>query len=117
VGGGVPSGALKIETIGIAAIFWLLCNLIVGDFVINLDIEVKLIDSDYMLSRIVLQTTCKEGLREEETAQPEYSGCASLDPLLKEVNPVIQILSPRCKRLQGQETNIGSPFSWDLIVK
>jgi hypothetical protein len=117
VSGAVPSGSLKIETIGVAAIFWLLCDLIVGDFVVDLHIEVKLIDGDNMLSRIVLQATCEEGLREEETTQPEYCRGASLNPLLKEVYSVIQILSPRCKGLQGQETYIGSPSSWDLIVK
>jgi hypothetical protein len=117
VSGAVPSGSLEIEAIGIAAIFWLLCDLVVRDFVVDLHIEVKLVDGDHVLSRIVLQTTCEERLREEQSTQPEHCRGASLNPLLKEVYSVIQILSPRCKGLQGQETYIGSPSSWDLIVK
>ena len=113
----VPSGALEVEAIGIAAIFWLLSDLVVRDFIVDLHIEVKFVDGDHMLSRIVLQTTCEESLREEETTQPEDCGSASLDPLLKEVYSIIQVLSPRGKRLQGQETYIGSPFSGYLIVE
>ena len=52
-------------TESIDAVFGLLGDLLRAYLVVVLDLHVKLVDGDHMLSSVVLKATCKEGLWEE----------------------------------------------------
>jgi hypothetical protein len=60
----------------------------------------KSINSDDVLSGIVLKCTGQESLWEEESGNPENFRCTMVDPVRKESNTVIAILNPRGKRLK-----------------
>jgi len=88
MGGGVPTGTLHEHSVDERTIFWFLINLSNGDLIPDLEFKAQLIDSDDLLSCEILQGGCEEGLREEETGDPEYWGCLlfTIDPLVQKYN-------------------------------
>lgn len=90
----VPTRTFKENTINIASILRLFFDIMVSHVVQNLYLEVNSIDSNYVLSRIVLQSAGNKGLREEESRNPEDTWRSSVNPLLEELDPISQVLSP-----------------------
>jgi len=72
--------------VGIDTIFRLLSNFVQSVLINNLKVELKLINSNNVLSREVLQRSREESLWEEETRNPIASGCAFLNPLTQELD-------------------------------
>lgn len=50
--------------------------------VAHLEVVAELVDSDLVLTGVVLKSTREEGLREEESTDPESGWSTVLDPLL-----------------------------------
>lgn len=92
--GAVPSSTFDIETVGVATILRLLLDLSWMNFIVDLNIKVQLIDSDDMLSSVILKTSSEECLGEEESTDPEHSWSASVDPFPQELDPIVQVLDP-----------------------
>ena len=90
----VPSCTFKIHTIDEASILRLFGDFLWSDFIIDLGLKVQFINGNDMLSSVVLQNTCEEGLWEEESTDPEHSWSTSFDPFLQESYSVIQVLNP-----------------------
>lgn len=111
----VPSSTLHEHTIHVGTIIRFLSNFILRVVIDNLEVEVKFIDGDEVLSGEVLQQGCEVGLREDESRDPDGGGCALVDPLLPEVSSLDQLHDPRRKRLQRQETF--APLDWHLVVE
>lgn len=67
------------------------------------DLEVKGddINGDNSPSGIVLQCSCEESLREEETRDPEHRRNSIVYPILDESNPFHKIRHPGGKWFQG----------------
>jgi hypothetical protein len=111
----VPSGSFKEHSIAERTIFRLFSDLMVLNFIVNLEIETELINSNLCLTRIVLESSGEESLGEEEPRDPEGGWCTLIEPVLEEGSSLIQINDPRSEWLEGQESN-SRPFSRDLIV-
>ena len=99
----IPLATLKVHAVDVAAIFGLLLNVLVGAIVLNIEGEGELINGDIVLSRVVLEGSCEEGLREEESRHPEDSRRAMLDPISQEEDTIVKILDPRGERFQREE--------------
>jgi hypothetical protein len=63
----VPLATLEVKTVEEASIIWLFLDILPLPPVLEGEGEVKLIDGDCVLSRVVLQSACQESLWEEET--------------------------------------------------
>lgn len=67
---------------------------------------VDFVDSDGLLTGIVLKTASDEGLGEEEPAHPEYLRRSSFDPFTQKFNPSDEIFNPTSKRFETQEADV-----------
>jgi len=111
----VPPCSLKEDTVNVAAVFRFFFDFCVSHLIHNFYLKIDSIDGNYILSGVVLKGSSDEGLREEETRDPEDIRCASIDPLLQELYPISEILSPRPQRFHGKETDISPKFGHLLI--
>ena len=64
-------------------------------FVLEVEREIKFIDSNGFLSGIVLQSSGQESLREEETWEPVDLWSSVFDPLQEEIDSGVAIYDPR----------------------
>ena len=64
-------------------------------FVLEVEREIKFIDSNGFLSGIVLQSSGQESLREEETREPVDLWSSVFDPLQEEIDSGVAIYDPR----------------------
>jgi len=92
----IPASALDVHTVAEAAVLRFLSHLGRLDLVVDLVLEGELIDGDCVLSSIVLELACEEGLGEEESRYPEDSRWAGIDPFLEEFDSVEKIDDPTC---------------------
>jgi len=76
----VPSGTFEVHTEAENTILWLLGNFLWINLIVDLEVHVKLINSDDMLSGEVLSSTCEEGLWEEESGEPVSWWVGVCDP-------------------------------------
>jgi len=67
MGAEVPLATFKIQSIEKTSIFWFFFNISELRVIFEIEAKIKLIDGNCVLSCIVLQNTCQEGLREEES--------------------------------------------------
>lgn len=67
---------------------------------------VNFVDSDGLLTGIVLKTASDKGLGEEEPAHPEYLRRSSIDPFTQKFNPSDEIFNPTSKRFETQEADV-----------
>jgi hypothetical protein len=111
----VPSGSFEEHSIAERTIFGLLSDLVVLNFIVNLEIETEFIDSNLALTRVVLESGGEESLGEEEPRDPEGGWCTLIEPVLEEGSSLVEINNPRSEGLEGQESN-GGPLGRDLIV-
>jgi len=94
VGGLVPSCSFDVEAVTEDAVNWLFGDILWLDFVIDFEVIREFIDGDGMLSCIVLTSTGKESLWEEESRQPKSWWATILNPLLDELNSFVHISDP-----------------------
>ena len=85
---GVPPCTLQVYTVNVASIFRFLCHLGVTCLIHNFHVEINVIDCNDVLSCVVLKISSDEGLREEETTDPEHIGSAIVNPFLQELDSV-----------------------------
>lgn len=111
----VPSGSLEEHTVAERTIFRLLSHFVVLDFVVNLEVETKLINGNLALTRVVLKRGSEESLGEEEPGNPEGRGCALIKPVLEEGSSFVEVNNPRGKGLHGQESH-SVPLGRDLVI-
>jgi hypothetical protein len=112
----IPLAPFEIHAVTDASAFRLLLNVGVLDIISHVETKGEFVDCNCMLTSVVLESSCEESLREEESRDPEYFGSALLDPFFKEVDSVIAVNDPRPKRFEGKESFLDP--SWrDLIVK
>ena len=74
----VPLASLKEHSHDIDSIFWSFYVILIIN---NLEVIVKKINSNSVLSGIVLLGSCQESLSEEESGNPEHLWQSVLDPL------------------------------------
>lgn len=74
------------------------------------------VDGDLLGTSVVLESTCEEGLREEESGDPVGLGVAVLVPGFNHLETLDQITDPGAKRLHRRISNL-TPNSWNLIGK
>jgi hypothetical protein len=67
-----------------------------------LENEVKddLIDGDHVLTGIILHHTSDKSLREEKARDPEMIWGTVVNPVLNELDTMVQIINPRTQWLQ-----------------
>lgn len=111
----IPSSSFKEESMNITTISRLLLYIRDLNFKI-FEFKRKFIDSDDIFSGEVLKGSSQEGLREEETWNPECFRCAVIDPFLKETDSCIEIFGPGSKRLHRKETFL-IPYFRHLVVE
>lgn len=63
----IPTRAFQEDTVDVAPVFWFFSDVRVSLIVCDPKLERDLVDSDDVLTSIVLQVSSNEGLREEET--------------------------------------------------
>lgn len=83
----VPFAPLQEKAVHIGSIFWFEIRLIIKE----LKIEYDLIDWDCVSSGIVLQHSGQETLSEEEPRNPEHNRDTTVNPLLEESEPCLQV--------------------------
>lgn len=66
-----------------------------------LEVKSNGVDGDDGTTGVVLQGSSQEGLREEETRDPEDAGDTFVDPRLNKLHPLHQIGHPGGQWLQG----------------
>lgn len=59
-----------------------------------------LIDGDHVLTGIILHHASDERLREEKARDPEMIRGAEVNPVLNELDTIVQIINPRTEWLQ-----------------
>ena len=91
---GIPFATFKVHTVDVTSVSRFLSNILVGLVIVDLIPECQSINSDYVLSSVVLECTCQESLGEEESGDPEDLGCAIVNPVGQEVNTIVAILDP-----------------------
>ena len=84
----IPSCSLQVNTVNVASIFRFFSHLCVTCLIHNFNVKINVVDCNYVLSCVVLKISSDEGLREEETADPEHIGSTIVDPFLQELNSV-----------------------------
>lgn len=99
MGYGVPSGSLEEHSIAERTIFGLLGNFVVLDFIVNLEVETKLINGNLALTSVVLESGGKESLGEEEPGYPESRGRTLVKPVLEEGSSFVEVDDPTGKWL------------------
>jgi len=82
----------------------------------NLEVITKGINSDGVLSGIVLHSTGQETMGEEELVDPEAFGNTASDPFVEELKSFFKILDVTTERLERRET-LGDPHSGDLTIR
>mmetsp|Transcript_11712 Transcript_11712/g.17854 ORF Transcript_11712/g.17854 Transcript_11712/m.17854 type:complete len:243 (+) Transcript_11712:142-870(+) len=102
----VPSGSFEVEAETEDTIFWLLCYVLRLDFIVNLEVHGQLINSNDMLSGIVLKGSGEEGLGEEESGEPVSGRHRLVNPLRDEGNPFVQVSDPRREWLEREEADV-----------
>lgn len=115
MGYGVPSGSLEEHSIAERTIFGLFSNFVVLDFIVNLEVETKLINGNLALTSVVLECGGEESLGEEEPGYPESRGRTLVKPVLEEGSSFVEVDDPTSKWLQGQESD-SVPLGRNLIV-
>jgi hypothetical protein len=73
------------------------------NLVVNIKVVIEFINGNGVLSGVVLESTSKEGLGEEEPRDPIGWWHGLVNPLGNEVNSVVQIVDPGGERLKRQE--------------
>jgi len=111
----VPLGALQVEAVDVDAIRWRFLNLVSKD-VLDVRTELKGIDRCLSLSRIALQGSSHEALREEEGWHPERGWSSLVEPLGEELHSRYQVWDPGAQWLQRGVAN-GLPLGWHLVVE
>lgn len=71
VGRAVPSSTLHEQSMTVDTIIWLFGDLSESVLIDDLEVELELVDGDNVLTGVVLQGCREEGLREEESGNPE----------------------------------------------
>jgi hypothetical protein len=62
----IPFAAFEVHTVYVASVLRLFPDVLIGLVIMDFVVELDSINGDHVLSRIVLEGTCQEGLREEE---------------------------------------------------
>lgn len=57
--------------------------------VLNYELEIQAVYCDPHFSRVILQCSCDEGLRKEETRKPKHFWLPKLDPFSEEINSLV----------------------------
>mmetsp|Transcript_92576 Transcript_92576/g.215096 ORF Transcript_92576/g.215096 Transcript_92576/m.215096 type:complete len:416 (-) Transcript_92576:1301-2548(-) len=103
----IPAAALEEEAIHVAPRSRGLGEVTAVGLAIvaHLHVKVDAIDGILVGPGIVLHHRSEEGLREEETRDPEGDGMPVLVPQRKEPYPIVQIFVPSCQRFQGEKAH------------
>lgn len=112
----VPLASLKVESVDHSSIFWLFSDILICHCVVIDVAEGELVDSDGVLSGVVLESGSQESLWEEESGHPEDLWSSIGNPLVQEVDSVVTVLNPGSQWLERQESNLG-PQGWDLVIE
>merc|ERR1712151_47687 len=99
----VPFTAFKEDTVNKDTIIGLFFDVFVGHVILDVIIECYSVDGDLVLSGEVLESTCKEGLREEETREPELNRSTRSNPIVQEIDSIIAVIDPRSEWLHRKE--------------
>ena len=117
----VPFTSFQVHAVNIAACLWFLGDFLPGQVIFDNIFEAELVNSDDVITRIVLLRSSQEGLWEEESRDPVDAWSAVAVPILKELNSFNQIVDPRCQWLHRKMSfsfnTCGrlTPCSWDRI--
>lgn len=76
----IPSCTFKEHSIAETSIFGSFSYLVILNFIVYLELEGELVNSDLAFSRVVLECGSKEGLWEEEPRDPERGRSALVNP-------------------------------------
>lgn len=112
----IPTRTFNEESIDVTPSLRSTLNVQVRAIVSNVVPERYLVNSDYVLSCIVLQHSSDKRLREEEPRNPEVIGSAIIDPVLEERNAIVEILCPRRERFQREESLL-RPHLGHLVIE
>mmetsp|Transcript_11725 Transcript_11725/g.17940 ORF Transcript_11725/g.17940 Transcript_11725/m.17940 type:complete len:238 (-) Transcript_11725:908-1621(-) len=109
---GIPAAALEVHTDDVDSIIGRLSILFVKD---DLEVVVKQIDSDVILSGVVLLGSSQEAVGEEEAGDPELVWVAVVNPVLEPFKTLQQVLDIASQGLQRRVAD-GKPHFGDLAV-
>lgn len=88
---GVPSASFQVQSPDIGAIRGLFAHVVFRLIVDDFKVEIYLIDSDDILSGIVLLQSSQETLSEEESGYPHLRSSSFVNPALDELEPVKEV--------------------------
>jgi len=112
----IPSATFKIQTINVSTIsrsnFWILFVLLTENF----KVEVQLINSNHILSSVVLLKTSQERLSKEETRDPEDLRSAVINPLLEEIKSFNEVYDVTSQRFEWRIRTF-HPSSWNSVIE
>lgn len=116
----IPSATLEIETVDVATRLGLGFDILVRHLAHHNMVKTDLIDSDRVLSGVVLLSSSKEGLWEEESGDPEDIWSSVVEPVDQEIDSIIAVLDPGSEWLLTKEAlsfTIVGPHGWDLVIE
>ncbi len=91
----IPAGTFHVHAIDETAILRGFCDGAWRGIITDLEVIAELINGDLHFSRIVLQCTSEESLREEESRDPERGRGTVFNPFVKECDSFVQVINPR----------------------
>jgi len=97
---GVPLATFEVHTVAVDTLWWGGQLLNVHHVVNNFEVHSHSIDRNLHLSGVVLEGTSEEAVSEVELVNPEVLGDLSVNPVLEELNALLQILGKATKRLK-----------------
>lgn len=112
----IPSSTFHEQSVDINTICWSFGKIVFSLIWDNNEIKFNMINSNNMLSCIVLSCSCKERLCEEETRNPECFRCTIINPLLHKVNSFKEVYHPRSKRFKWWISSLMPNFR-NLIIE
>lgn len=111
-----PAATFQEESVNVSTVFGSTLNVVFGGVAHDLEVEIDLIDSNDVLTSVVLLHTSEERLSEEETGDPEGLRCAVVNPILEELKPLDEVKHPRSEWLQRRVSFLG-PETRYLVIE
>jgi len=97
----IPLATLQVHSYDVNTVFWRSNACSVFRYVMHhIEIERECVDSNGVLSGVVLHGSGQETMGEEEFVDPVDSWNAFLDPLVKELKPFLQVNDVGAKGLK-----------------
>lgn len=112
----VPLAAFQINSVNKATTLWLLLDVRPFGAILEKEFKAQFVNSNLLLSRVVLHSAGEESLREEESTDPEHNWCTFFVPFIQECDTGVAVNDPGSQRFHREES-ARRPIFRDHVVE